>query len=40
MEIVSMALTLTQVQIKKIISLLKKSSTPVTTGELVEALKN
>lgn len=35
-----MALTLTQEQIKKIVALLKKSSTPVATSEIVEALKH
>lgn len=34
-----MALTLTQEQMKKLISLLEKSSTPVPTSELVTALK-
>jgi transcriptional regulator of NAD metabolism len=34
-----MALTLTQDQIKKLISVLEKSSTPITTTELVTTLK-
>lgn len=34
-----MALNLTQDQIKKLISVLEKSSTPVPTDELVAALK-
>jgi len=35
-----MALTLTQDQIRKLKSLLEQSSTPVSTAELVEALKS
>lgn len=34
-----MALTLTQEQIKKLIKLLEKSSSPVLTADLVQALK-
>ena len=39
MEFAHMALSLTQDQIKKLMRLLEESSTPMTTVELVNALK-